>query len=83
MFLLPGVAHCGGGPGPDQVDWITAIEQWVEQDIAPERLIAAKRDDSGNATMLRPVCAYPATAVYDGQGDPNLAESFVCTTVQE
>jgi feruloyl esterase len=29
----------------------------------------------------RPVCAYPKAAIYDGQGDPNVAESFHCGVV--
>ena len=37
LYLLPGVLHCGGGPGPDAVDWIDAIRTWVEEGRAPER----------------------------------------------
>ncbi len=43
LFMLPGVLHCGGGPGPDQVDWLTAIAAWVEEGEPPIRLVAAKR----------------------------------------
>lgn len=42
LFLLPGVLHCGGGPGCDQVDWITLIVDWVEKSKAPDRVIASK-----------------------------------------
>jgi hypothetical protein len=28
--------------------------------------------------MVRPVCAYPVKARYDGKGDPNIAASFSC-----
>ena len=35
LFMLPGVLHCGGGPGPDSVDWLTAIEDWVERETPP------------------------------------------------
>ncbi|MDX1393172.1 MAG: tannase/feruloyl esterase family alpha/beta hydrolase [Gemmatimonadota bacterium] len=76
-FMLPGVLHCAGGPGPDTVDWLGAIIDWVENDEAPERLIAAKVVD-GEVEMRRPVCAHPAKAVYDGTGDPNSEESFSC-----
>ena len=78
MYLMPGVAHCFGGPGPDQVDWIGAIEQWVEQDIRPAELIAQKRDPSGNITMQRPICPYPQQPRYSGSGDASNAASFVC-----
>jgi tannase/feruloyl esterase len=78
MFLMPGVGHCGGGPGPDRADWITAIEQWVEQDIAPEAVVATKADDQGKAVMERPLCSYPQAAQYDDSGDKNAAASFSC-----
>ncbi len=82
LFLLPGVLHCGGGPGPDAVDWIDAIRTWVEEGRAPERLVASKLDANGTATMTRPVCPYPQVAVYDGQGDPDNEASFACANPQ-
>lgn len=78
MFLLPGVAHCTGGPGPDRVDWISAIESWVERDRAPEQMPASKFDAAGSLTLQRPVCAWPASAAYDGAGDPGSAANFSC-----
>ena len=78
MFLMPGVGHCGGGPGPDRADWITAIEQWVEQDIAPEAVVATKTDEQGKAVMERPLCSHPQAAQYDDSGDKNAATSFSC-----
>ncbi|CAN0542185.1 unnamed protein product, partial [Laminaria digitata] len=29
LFLLPGVAHCSGGPGANVVDWLSTIQEWV------------------------------------------------------
>lgn len=79
MFLMPGVGHCVGGPGPSSVDWITAMERWVEDDVAPYRLIASKFDPQGNKILERPLCTYPHSATYDGRGDPNVATSFTCS----
>jgi feruloyl esterase len=79
MFMMPGVGHCGGGPGPDRVDWISAIEQWVENDTAPERVIASKANSQGDVTMQRPLCPYPQLATYNSDGDAGLAQSFVCS----
>jgi feruloyl esterase len=77
LFLLPGVQHCAGGAGPDAVDWLAALADWVERGQAPERLIAAKR--AGGATVrTRPVCAYPQRAVYGGTGSTDAADAFVC-----
>jgi feruloyl esterase len=79
LFMLPGVLHCGGGPGASQVDWLEAIRAWVEDGQAPERLVAHKlADDGEEVVMTRPVCPYPQVAVYDGGGDPDDAASFSC-----
>ena len=75
---MPGVGHCSGGPGPDRVDWITAIEAWVEDGNAPKQVIASKIDEQDNVSMERPLCSYPQAVTYDGDGDPNVAESFSC-----
>lgn len=42
LFLLPGVAHCGEGEGPDQIDLLTPLVAWTEQEIAPQKLVAGK-----------------------------------------
>jgi feruloyl esterase len=78
LFMIPGMAHCGGGPGLNGVDAMDSIELWVEKGIAPEKLIA-KRADKGVTEMTRPVCPYPQTARYDGSGDTNDATSFTCS----
>ncbi len=77
LFLLPGVAHCGGGAGPDTFDALDPLVQWVEQGIAPDQIIAYKVT-GGVTTFSRPVCPYPALPRYTGVGDPTKASSFVC-----
>ena len=78
LFLMPGVLHCAGGPGPDRADWITALEAWVENGVAPDELVASKLDADGSTVLTRPLCPYPEVAIYDGTGDPNVARSFNC-----
>ena len=78
LYMLPGVLHCRGGPGPNRVDWVEAIRAWVEDGRAPERLLATKLDGDGQVTLTRPACPYPQVAVYDGSGDPHDAASFAC-----
>jgi tannase/feruloyl esterase len=75
LFLLPGVLHCGGGPGPSQADWIELVRNWVEKGIAPDRVVLSKTVD-GKKAMTRPVFPYPNKAVYDGKGDTNKESSF-------
>jgi feruloyl esterase len=74
LFLIPGMLHCGGGPGCHQVDYLAALEAWVEQGRAPEQLIGK----GTNPVRTRPLCAYPKVARYDGVGNPNEASSFRC-----
>ena len=78
LFMQPGVMHCLGGPGPDTVDWFSAIADWVERDRAPERIIARKLGSDGAVSNARPLCAYPERARYDGKGNPNDAASYSC-----
>ena len=40
LFMVPGMAHCGGGVGPDRNDAVTAVIDWVEKGQAPNELIA-------------------------------------------
>ncbi|PHN05191.1 tannase/feruloyl esterase family alpha/beta hydrolase [Flavilitoribacter nigricans] len=75
LYLLPGVLHCGGGPGPDQADWLQLVRDWVENDRAPERVTLTKKEGD-RVTMSRPVFPYPRKAKYDGKGDPNVAGSY-------
>jgi len=77
LFLIPGMFHCRGGVGCNTVDWITPIVDWVEKGIAPDRLIGA-RVLNGETTRTRPLCAYPATAKYNGAGNIDAAENFTC-----
>ena len=36
LFMAPGMAHCGGGEGPNDFDKIGTLEQWVEKGKAPD-----------------------------------------------
>jgi feruloyl esterase len=77
LFMVPGMGHCRGGPGPDTFDALTALEEWVEQGSAPQRIIASKVED-GEVVRTRPLCPYPQVARWDGTGDTDEASSFAC-----
>lgn len=90
LFMVPGMYHCGGGPGPNsfgnvgdppvldaQHDVLMALEQWVERGVPPERIIASKVRDS-RVERTRPLCPYPQRARYQGKGDIDRAENFEC-----
>ena len=76
LFLLPGVAHCGGGAGPQATDPLGALVTWVEQGRAPATLATANAD----GTVTRNACPYPKIARYTGHGDPAKAASYRCAT---
>jgi feruloyl esterase len=77
LYMEPGMAHCGGGPGPDQFNKMGVIERWREAGQAPDAIIASHVTGS-SVDMTRPLCAYPQVAVYKGVGSTNDAASFSC-----
>jgi feruloyl esterase len=77
FFLAPGMGHCSGGPGPNQFDHLTALEQWVEKGIAPDKLIAS-HITNGKIDRTRPLCAYPQVARWKGTGSSDEAANFSC-----
>jgi feruloyl esterase len=95
LFMVPGMQHCAGGPGPDifgqggfsptndpQHNIYLALEQWVEKGTAPSTVIAAKLDGASAKPVVketRPLCAYPQVAKYKGSGDTNDAANFTCS----
>jgi Tannase and feruloyl esterase len=96
LFMAPGMQHCGGGDGPNAVggpfglpapardpehDVVAALAHWVEDGVAPQRIVATKYRDDDPAKGIarqRPWCPYPAVARYSGQGSRNDAASFTC-----
>jgi len=78
MFLMPGVLHCDGGPGPDTADWPATIADWVENGKAPDRVIARKAAAGGVVSRTRPLCPYPQHAEYTGSGSTDDAANFAC-----
>ena len=77
LFMAPGMAHCGGGDGPNAFDMVGALEQWVEQGRAPDRIVASHAT-GGVVDRTRPLCPYPQVAAYKGTGSTDEAASFVC-----
>lgn len=78
VFIAPGVGHCGGGEGPNEFDMLSALEDWVEHDNAPDRIIASRVRTDGSVSRSMPLCPFPGYARYSGKGDPSRAGSFLC-----
>jgi len=75
LFLVPGMAHCGGGPALDRFDMLSAVVNWVEKGNAPNAIIAVGQAFPGRS---RPLCSYPKHAQYTGSGDSEDARNFRC-----
>ena len=78
LFMMPGVEHCFGGPGPSFVNFLTEIDQWVESGKAPGQTAAYWLDEKFQPNGSRLLCAYPQAAKYDGEGDTRSVSSFSC-----
>ena len=79
LFMVPGVDHCSGGEGTFGLDALGAIDAWVEQGRAPERIVAS-RPLPGAGERTRPLCAYPQIARYQGAGSTDAAANFECVS---
>jgi feruloyl esterase len=75
LFLVPGMAHCGGGPALDHFNMLDAIVNWVEKGTAPDAVIATGQAFPGRS---RPLCAYPKHAQYTRSGNSEDARNFRC-----
>lgn len=79
LFMVPGMAHCSGGPGLNAADFLPSLELWVEKGIPPSE-VPARRMEKDTAVMTRPLCPYPQVARYNGTGDVKDAASFTCAS---
>ncbi len=81
LFLVPGMSHCGGGPGANSFDALGALAKWVEDGEAPDRLSATKYVNDNPAQgvkFTRPVCSFPKVAVWNGRGSDADAVNYDC-----
>src|SRR4029434_9199503 len=77
-----GVAHCGGGAGPQPQNLFGALVDWVEKGVAPDQ-IRAQITTAGGGMRTRPLCPYPQTAIYKGSGSTDDAANFSCSGTLE
>ncbi len=90
LYMVPGMQHCGGGPGPNsfgqataaqgdaQHDMARALEHWVEDGVAPQAIIATRAKTADAPARSKPLCPYPQLAHWNGKGDTNDAANYVC-----
>ena len=65
LFMIPGMNHCGAGEGPFAVDYLSAMEAWLDQGQAPQMLLGAhiKEPSDGDYTSYAPIMRkFPVSA---------------------
>jgi len=82
LFMVPGMHHCGGGPGPNAFDPLGPAVSWLPYiaNVAPDQIIAThyvNNDPSMGVDRTMPLCPYPQVATYMG-GPVNDAASWKC-----
>jgi feruloyl esterase len=101
LFMVPGMSHCQGGPGANTFgqpyapngpnpsdpadDILSALDNWVENNRAPEQIVATKfqnDDPTQGIVFQRPLCPFPKFAKYRGEGKTTSASSFECVAPQ-
>jgi feruloyl esterase len=92
LFLAPGMHHCGGGPGPNVFDTLSALENWVERGQAPDGIVATKFNGDNPANGVArtmPLCKFPEEASFTGNprtasaSDINNAANWTCSRHDE
>ncbi|MGJ5075867.1 tannase/feruloyl esterase family alpha/beta hydrolase [Bradyrhizobium oligotrophicum] len=80
LYMVPGMYHCGGGPGPNAFVFLPALQDWVENGTPPGSVVATKyvNDTAPDVQMTRPLCVFPKIARYNGRGSTDDAASFSC-----
>jgi feruloyl esterase len=73
LFMVPGMGHCTGGAGFHSIDYLGALEKWVEAGVRPDQLLGTN-PTSGKS---RPICAYPKVAKFRW-GSLDDPAAFVC-----
>ncbi len=90
-FMIPGESHIPGNVGAESINYVYALEDWIERGKAPDVLIGRKLKtikimmgpivlDSDlvpeNWLYSRPHYPYPIQSRYKGKGNPDDAASF-------
>ena len=80
LYMVPGMYHCSGGPGPNSFVFLPSLVSWVENGTPPDAVTATKyvNDTPPTVQMTRPLCVFPKVATYNGSGSVNVAANFTC-----
>jgi feruloyl esterase len=86
LFMVPGMQHCIGGPGPNYFDTLTALENWNEAGTPPDGILAAhyvNNTPADGVDRTMPLCKFPEEAQYSGSGAYADGANWSCTNNQK
>jgi len=78
LYMVPGMDHCGGGPGASVFNSVRAMEEWLRTGSAPTRIIAAHATPEWTVDRTRPLCPFGQVAQWNGTGSADDAANFAC-----
>ena len=94
LYVVPGMGHCGSGDEPNDIgQWVrpddnpqhslfSALEQWVENGVTPDGVIATKfaidGDSKSSVVKTRRLCPYPQVAAWNRRGSAQDAPNYEC-----
>jgi feruloyl esterase len=86
LFMVPGMEHCAGGPGPNVFDTRSALVNWVEREAAPDGIVAKHYTNNNRSNPIDrtiPLCKYPELPTYIGppggaNNAYNVAANWAC-----
>ena len=94
LYVVPGMGHCGSGGEPNDIgQWVrpddnpqhslfSALEQWVENGVTPDGVIATKfaidGDSKSSVVKTRRLCPYPQVAAWNRRGSAQDAPNYEC-----
>jgi feruloyl esterase len=82
LFAVLGGSHIlGNDRATDRFDALSAIVDWVENGIPPDKIIGTAGPRSPWPNRTRPLCPWPQQARYKGSGSIEVAENFDCVDV--
>lgn len=76
-YVVPGYGH-GSGDFVVEYDVLDAIDGWVAAGAAPQNPVITDGSAAGRR-RTRPLCEYPLWPKYQGRGDLDRADSFICS----
>lgn len=88
LFLVPGMGHGNGRPGPEDYDVLGALEDWAERGKVPNEVVGRTyavtpppfTGPEPGAKVARTIllCAWPKVATYKGSGSTDEHANFRC-----